>query len=188
MGGLIQLAILAAFGICCAWIASNRGRSPVAWFLIGFFSHVIGLIILMVLPDLCAQQEREQRLRTENRRLRERVKKDRQVADQRHREHDERLTAHDRALGMDTVSRLPVPVASGILGPPEIPPDGPMDYRELEWFYVRDGSRVGPVSLDDLRTCWRHGLVVSGTLVWSRDLEEWTRVGDLRQLEERLVE
>lgn len=182
------LVIAAVFGLCCALIASNRGRSPVGWFLIGSFFCPFGLILLVVLPDLRVQEEREHRLRTENRRLRERVKKERQVADQRHREHGERLGAHDRALGIDTVSRIPEPAGSLTLGPPAIPPDGPTDYGELEWFYVRNGSKVGPVSLDDLQTCWRHGLVASGTLVWNRDLEEWTQVCDLKDLEERLVE
>ena len=144
--------------------------------------------ILVVLPDLRVQEERENRLRTENRRLRERGKKDRLVADQRHREHGDRLGAHDRALGMDTASRIPEPAGVGALGPPPIPADGPTDYGELEWFYVRDGSEVGPVSLHQLQTCWRHGLVASGTLVWNHDLEEWTQVGDLKDLEGRLVE
>src|SRR5687767_4831017 len=100
---LIQLLIGAAVGTACALIAHARGRSAVGWFFIGMFGPCfIGLILVLVLPDLKIEQERQRRLADENRRLREKLKKDRMVADERHAELNRRLQVHDVALGVDT--------------------------------------------------------------------------------------
>jgi len=49
-----------------AWAASERGRDPLGWFVLGFvFSPVVALLTLNALPELAlldeTQQEREER-------------------------------------------------------------------------------------------------------------------------------
>lgn len=105
----LQLIIMAVFGALCALLANNKGRSAVGWFILGFLFPLLGLILVLVLPDLKKQQVREARLRDENRRLRERMLKDRQVADQRYDQINRRVGAHDRVLGVDTGGADPAP-------------------------------------------------------------------------------
>lgn len=47
--GIILIA--ATFGGICAAIASGKKRSPVGWFFIGFLFPLIGLILILVLPN-----------------------------------------------------------------------------------------------------------------------------------------
>lgn len=103
----VQLIILLVFGVITAMIANNKGRSAVGWFFVGFFLGLIGLIIVCVVSDLKQQALRETRLRAENRRLRERMRKDRAVSDQRYRQVNRRLKAHDSVMEIDTESQDP---------------------------------------------------------------------------------
>ena len=77
----IQLISGALFGTICAILAHGRGRSAVGWFFLGFFFGCFALVLLLVLPDLRLQEEKERALRRENRLLREQLRKDRMVAD-----------------------------------------------------------------------------------------------------------
>lgn len=99
---LVQLLFMVLFGVICALIANNKGRSVVGWFLIGFLLTWIALIIILVVSNPRKEQERDRRLRRENRRLREQMRKDRMVADQRHRRIQQRIDAHDAVQGLDT--------------------------------------------------------------------------------------
>ena len=177
----LPLLIYAAFGAICAMIATSRGRSGVGWFFIGMFFPCIGLIVLMVIPDLTVQEEKERQLRRENRRLREQLKKDRAVADARHSSTQQRLTAHDRALGVDT--------AEHEIAPPDQPPVAQLtsDLRGAQWYYL-DGERErqGPIELDELRVLWRHATVGARTLVWTRSFGDWTALGEVPGLEDEL--
>ena len=94
------------FGIICAFIANDRGRSAVGWFFIGFLLDCFGLILLLVLPNPRREEEKRRQLARENQRLKERLHKDRNVADRRHDTTQRRLRAHDQALGVDTAERL----------------------------------------------------------------------------------
>jgi len=38
------------FGVVAAVIARQKGRSELRWFLVGFFFHIIGLIVLFLPP------------------------------------------------------------------------------------------------------------------------------------------
>ena len=104
---VVHLLVLLCFGTISAIVANNKGRSAVGWFFGGFFLGLIGVIVVLVLPDLKQQSLKEQRLRAENRRLRERVRKDRTVADQRYRQVNRRLKAHDIMMEIDTDSQDP---------------------------------------------------------------------------------
>ncbi|MFQ5655433.1 MAG: DUF4339 domain-containing protein [Planctomycetota bacterium] len=195
---VFQFAVPIVFGAICAMIASSRGRSAVGWFFIGFFLQCIGLIILLVIPDLRAQEAQVQRLRDQNRRLRERVRKDRQVADQRHDQTARRLTAHDRALGVDTSPRLEgAESIDGLIAPPPLP-DGEHGEELVEagdhaadhgeWYYAVNTRQVGPLPLSRLEELWRQGRIGRSTLVWREEMSDWRRVSDLPDLERALRE
>jgi len=38
------------FGVVAAVIAHQKGRSKLRWFLVGFFFHIIGLVVLFIPP------------------------------------------------------------------------------------------------------------------------------------------
>ena len=40
------------FGVIASAIARQKGRGEVRWFLLGFFLHLVGLIVLL-LPPVC---------------------------------------------------------------------------------------------------------------------------------------
>lgn len=101
MGWIIALV----FGVICSLIAAHKGRSWIGWFFIGFFFSLIGLIIVLVVSDLKAQEQRFSNLERENQRLRERVRRDRIVADKQIGHINNRLKAHDRVLNLDTAQQ-----------------------------------------------------------------------------------
>lgn len=43
-----------------------------------------------------------------------------------------------------------------------------------EWYYVRDGQRVGPRMREDLETLFGTGQLLPDTLVWSAGMANWT--------------
>lgn len=183
----INLIVGAAMGIVCCLLAKQRGRSPVGWFFIGFFTGCIGLIIILVLPDLKVQEAKERRLELENRRLREQVRKDRLVADRRHQETERRIGAHDVALGIETnTARLPG--ASPTLPPlPTVEPTrGTPEILQAQWHYA-DGARpAGPVPFPALRSLFEAGRVGLETRVWRTGMADWAKVADIPDLLEAL--
>ena len=94
--------ILLIFGIICAAIANSKGRSVVAWFFIGFFFGIFGLIILLVVGNLKDARQKEMEMQTEQRRLREQLRQERIKNDQFRKHAQVRLDTHDNALGMKT--------------------------------------------------------------------------------------
>jgi hypothetical protein len=108
MGCLISIVFGLIFGTVCAFIANSKGRNEVGWFFFGFGAGlfvifgVIPLIMVAAMDNLKATAAREEELRQQNRRLKEQIRKDRMVADQRHVMVEDRLRAHDRVLNLDT--------------------------------------------------------------------------------------
>jgi hypothetical protein len=173
---------MVAFGLACALVAQGRGRSPVAWFFIGWVIHVAGLILLLVLPDLGEEGRRHDALSGKTRLLRERQRLERQVADRRHEETRRRLAAHDRALGVDTSVPAWLDQAPS---PPPLPDGVEAPEREREeWFYARGEAPVGPLARRDLERLARAGELDRGTLVWSPSLVDWRPAGSVPGLVE----
>jgi len=165
---LVFLAVKAIFGIICAVIANNRGRSGVGWFFIGAALDCIGIVLVLAMPDLKKEEERERRQKLESRRLREQLAKERQVADSRHQNVEQRLGAHDEALGIDTSS------------PPELGPAAAAPQLTVggAWFYALDNQRQGPVTEETIRHLLRAKAVDSATLVWREGFADWVPLGD----------
>lgn len=164
--GVILFAFLfkAVFGGICAAIAGGRGRSAVGWFFIGLLFDCFALILLLVLPDLRRQEETVRRTELENRRLREQLAKERQVADQRHGHVERRLGAHDEALGLDTSQ--PPQLAAAAEAPPALP-------GGKQWFYARGQERLGPVSEETVRHLLQARAIDGKTLVWCAGMANW---------------
>ena len=161
-----QALVSLAFGAIVALLAKDRGRNALAWFLIGLFLTCIALIVLLVLPNLRDEKAKQASLEVENQRLRERLRKDRMVADQRYDEANRRLSAHDRALGVDT--RLEDPGSAPELGSaarPALAASGA--WHGADWYYALDAQPIGPVGFDELRRLWRSGSIGAYTPVWT---------------------
>ncbi len=182
-------------GVVCSLVANSRGRSALGWFFIGFFFGIFALIVLFVIPDLKELEAREQRLRNENRLLREQVKSHRVVADQRHDRQERRLTVHDRALGVDTsgapqlddgddaepwTDAAPPPLPSAV------PPTTADEFAAASWRYAAGAQARGPVTFRALRDLFAQGDVTPATLVWTPGMAEWLAVGNLPGLMESL--
>ncbi len=187
----IQLAILAVFGLICSLIAHQRGRNPVGWFFIGAFLGCFGIILILVLPDLAAEQERMTRMTQRTRRLEERLTKERMIADQRLAEANRRLAVHDTALGLDTARGLDaareVTPAIGHRGaamsPPPLPPQSEV---QRQWHYATMDAQEGPVSIEELRTLWARAELNPSSLVWKDGMPEWLPISDIPKLREAL--
>lgn len=57
---LISFAIFLFFGTICAVIAKQKGRDPVAWYVLGMLFCLLALIVLLLLPSLPPQQDVEE--------------------------------------------------------------------------------------------------------------------------------
>ncbi|MHC4952910.1 MAG: DUF4339 domain-containing protein [Planctomycetota bacterium] len=178
---VLQLLIMAVFGGICAAIANSRGRNAVGWFIIGMVAPCLGLILVLVLPNLKIEEERQARLRKENRRLRERLRKDRMVSDQRHHATMERLDVHDEALGVDT-GRAHTAIPEG--NPAPAPP--PRLDDPTEWYYLEGENRIGPVGVAEMRDLWRQQRIGAETLVWSQTMTDWAALRTVTNLRRAL--
>ncbi len=174
---VIQLVVGGVFGIICAIMAPDRGRSGVGWFFIGFFLGCVGLIILLLIPNLKVEAAKQRKHEEETRRLREQLKKERQVADHRHEAHGQRLGVHDRALGVDT-SPAELTHEPGV--PPALPASASQPARQ--WFYAVERQRQGPVSGDQLRSLWLDEQIPDSTMVWCDGMADWQPIGEVGDL------
>jgi len=177
-----SLVVRLLFGVCCGMLASSRGRSGVGWGILGFLFVCLPLGLLLLLNDLTVEEDRHRKLRRENLRLREQLKKDRAVADARQASTEQRLTAHDRALGLDTAP-------ASLDGPEQDVPPLLLaeDLVDAQWYYLdQEREQRGPIPLDELAGHWRGGEIDGSTLVWTRSFEEWTPLADVPGLEGEL--
>lgn len=169
---LIQLAAMVLIGAICAAIASNRGRSPLGWFFIGVIGGCIGLILVLVLPDLKKEEETKRREKRLRGKLQEELAQER-MKNQAFRGHaSNRLDSHDDHLGIDTRT-----VAGGTLPPPVVPDELEEGLPSAGWHIVLPGMESeGPLNLDEMRKRLASEELSDKTLVWHESLEDWTPV------------
>ncbi len=48
----------------------------------------------------------------------------------------------------------------------------------MQWYYVREGQRLGPIDEMELRTLAAQQIVTPDTLVWNPDMSDWGRFGE----------
>ncbi len=181
---VVQLGIMVLFGGICASIASSRGRNAVGWFFVGFVAPCIGLILVLVLPDLNAENERRRRMSKENRRLKEELRLNRTVSDRRHTDTQRRLRVHDRALGVDssgTRGKM-LPTSAGAAPAPPPLPAPARATGPVRWFYEVNGERSGPIGRDEIQRLWFTGEIRPETLVWRAGMAEWQEAGVTKDL------
>lgn len=53
-----------------------------------------------------------------------------------------------------------------------------MDTAASGWYYALHGERVGPRSLEEVRSLVANGVLDADSLVWTDGMREWARVGD----------
>ena len=152
-------------------LGSGAGGETVGALDLGIALGKAALIIVLVLPDMKVQEDREKRQRMETRKLREQLQKERQVSDQRHNHVERRLGAHDESLGLDTSTPpgLPNSEAAAQLSNAD------------QWFYARDNERQGPVSEETIRHLLAAQAIDGDSLVWRDGMAEWMPAGDLEQ-------
>ncbi len=49
----------------------------------------------------------------------------------------------------------------------------------MEWYYVREGEKVGPISDVEFQSIVARGNVDNDTLVWNKTMKDWTRYADI---------
>ncbi len=184
----VQLLIMAIFGLICAAVANTRGRSPVGWFFIGFFFGCLPLIILFVIPDLKVEAAKEERRGRQFSRLQERQTRDRASVDRKLDAQNRRISAHDQALGVDTIE---AESADSTMGKPptrRLVSDVPV---ESEWYYAVDDEteeEAGPVPFAAVVEAFQIGLLDGNSVVWHEQMEDWTAISKVPGLLKKLKE
>ncbi len=184
MESALQFLIMIAFGAVCSMIANGRGRSGLIWFFVGFIFTCFALIILLVLPNLELEEQKDVRHHQRHRRLQEELRQER-MKNQAFRGHAKaRMDIHDAALGVDTREQAsPTPVELPAPPPtPEIPivEGNPSELPAEGWFTAMPGRDAeGPHSIKNLVDLMNSGEVSKRTLVWNADHDpEWLPVKD----------
>ncbi len=187
----IQIGALnLVFAIICAFLASARGRNPIGWFLLGLLISCIAFILLIILPDLKEEAQRLQRRDKETRRLREQLKKERHVSDERHRVQRARLEAHDQRLGLDTGEAERRLIDEGLAPPPltdsDAPPAAGASSPDTLWFHGSGGVQNGPIPEFELRDLLRRRQLDGDTLVWHQGMIDWMPANEVPELRDDL--
>jgi len=168
------------FGVICAIVAHSRGRSGIGWFFVGFVIQCFGLILLLMIPDLKLEAQRESRRSLETRKLKEQLKKERQVSDERHIAQRARLDAHDRALRLDTSAEDQRLIEQGMAPPPLSAPGAASP--QVPWFFASGGERQGPIPESELRQRLRSQDIEPDTFVWRQGMDNWQAAHDVDEL------
>ncbi len=170
----VYLIIGLVAGSICAAVASSKGRNAIGWGVIGFLFPLIGIILILVLSDLKAEQRRLAELSADRRRLKEQLRQERMKGESFRRYASERIDTHDRVLGVDTKRAASL----GTGAPPPVPalPRADLSETDVEadWYYERGGQQQGPVPKSKLEALLRSGELGPTTLVWTESMEEWT--------------
>lgn len=171
-----SVAILLLFAVAVAVIAYSRGRNPLGWFVLGFFLGCVGLVLVLVLPDLNELRRKEEADRREKERLREQLSQER-MKNQAFRGHvSERLDQHDRALGVDTRSGAP---QAELPPAPPSPPLSSISLPQTGWYLAAVGGQPdGPHDLQTVAARLRAGQWNAGTLVWHASMTDWKALRD----------
>ncbi len=156
----LNILILTLIGGVTAFLARERGRDPIFWFFIGILFSVFGLITLLVMPDLSKEANKE----------------DKDLKDMTTNKQENLLPKNSPA------TPLPLPPASPLEKPPF-----PTPLSEDQWFYMDyHWEMSGPWTLTEFAEHWRRGEMPAETMVWNPNLEQWTAIAQLKELQDYL--
>jgi hypothetical protein len=169
-----------AVSLFIAFLASNKGRSAMSWFLGSFFvgwffnANIILLIILLLSPDIGEQQTRLAQESAWRRRHHEAFEQER-TTNRHFREHMiKRLDRQDEALGLPKIE--------------ELPPEAPLPPKEIvtypmmgdgTWYLVINGQEYGPVSEAEVVEKLIRGEISGDTYAWSEGMQDWVRAQNI---------
>jgi hypothetical protein len=54
---ILSILLGVLFGITCSYLAKDKGRSPLNWFIIGLLFGIIGLVVLLLMPRIKKPEE-----------------------------------------------------------------------------------------------------------------------------------
>ncbi|MFT5689522.1 MAG: hypothetical protein ACI8PQ_002368 [Planctomycetota bacterium] len=180
------------FGIVAGAIASSKGRSFVGWFFAGLFFSVFGVIGAAVVSNRDNEKKHFQASTARSRRHNERQRHDRSVNDRRFDDIEQRLTAHDVGLGLDTTPGSQAARVEGGNRPPELSGDGPGKRAahgvgaDRTWYWSNDSMNRATASPDQLRGLFQNGRISDETLLWTEGMQDWCTLADLPELGEVL--
>lgn len=183
------LIVALIFGIACALIAHNKGRSAVGWFFIGFLLSLIGFILVLVVSDKAREQQREQNLQREQKRLREQLKQER-MKNRAFQQHTQaRLDTHDAALNLSTrqvagQSADKVPLIAEKPARPFVEKPGQSETSadlDIGWYVHQAGESRGPLSRTDLCRLHSYNELDGDSQVWHPSLENWNPLRNVRE-------
>ncbi|MHC4644791.1 MAG: DUF4339 domain-containing protein [Planctomycetota bacterium] len=185
----MYLLIAIIFGVICALIAHHKGRNPIGWFFIGFFTGIIGIIISLVVPNLKEAEQKHAHVQMEQRRLREQLRQERLKNEQFRKYTQVRLDTHDEALKIDTRHIGPLleeanvrPILENGQELSEEAVYVEADARRGGWYYQEGDAAVGPFALEKLKQLVKEGKIGSLTYVWHESLDEWTAASRVSEL------
>ncbi|MCD4824966.1 MAG: DUF4339 domain-containing protein [Phycisphaerae bacterium] len=188
---MVHIIVGVICGIISAAIASSKGRSVVAWLLLGFLFGLIPLIIVACLPNLKEQQAYRRNIENKSHRLREQLRQEQLKSESFRRYTVERIDTHDKVLGVDTRSRpsLPPSLPSSnedalqslafAANPNPVPVSQANDV-EVIWYYEVEGRKKGPVSARDIKQMLAVKQLQETTLLWTKGLHDWTPVSEIK--------
>ncbi|MBC8330149.1 MAG: DUF4339 domain-containing protein [Planctomycetes bacterium] len=167
---VFQLLFFVLFGGITAALAHQRGRNAVGWFFVGIIGGCLGLVLVLVLPDLKVERARMEADEREKRRLREQLQQER-MKNQAFRGHaTARLDQHDGALGLDTRSTAPDPEQM----PPVTPAALERGVPGSDWYVAEAGQAAeGPMDLHAVLERVAAGTMTGKSLVWHAELVDW---------------
>jgi len=180
----INLFIAAICGVITCAIASHKGRSAVGWFFVGFFTGLIGLILILVLSNRRLEREQQMQVQSEQHRLREQLRQERMKNETFRRYALGRIDNHDQLLGTDTRSLAALPGAQGdgSPSPQDVFVTPQNDGEAAVWYYHLNGQTIGPTSLRQLKAMLQTRQLAPATLVWCEDLGQWTAANQVPNL------
>lgn len=188
----IQLLIHVVFAVIVGAVAQSKGRNVVGWAALGLIVPCIGLILVLVLPDLKVEERRRVSAQAERRRLREELRQERMKTEAYRRHVSARLDAHDDHLGIDTRTTPALSEGHGVHAPAAhlvsggdpaagvgAPTRAPIESGPKEWYYERGGESRGPVSDGAIRMGLQKGRIDAATLVWREGMPTWQAVSEV---------
>ena len=163
------------FSLITAYIASHKGRNALGWFFLCFmfgifWSSLIILIIILILPNLNQEHTRLAQEGAWRRRHQDGTEQERSV-NRNFREHViKRLDRQDEVLGLPPIEDRHKEVP--------LPPKEIVTYPMLgdgTWYTVVDGRETGPMPEEEIVKRLESGEINGDTYAWSEGMQDWQR-------------